>query len=283
MAAFIQGESKARRPEKCCEECVPAKGSCVHEGSVRYHKEMWSGPRCEFCVCDTGQVSCWKGECAKVECAVITSFALLFGASGRHTLPFDGGHPFREREGGVVGHPVLTVTPNNYRLKDLERGEDGLSERECIKEKLHLMQGFLRVDIQNQLKDLEAQLHQEELSEERYLAQVKALLPKELSLENGDAPELGQKPNGYAENGTCGSDDESERPCRKGVEDAAMETEEATASSSSSSATLASPTVSKARRGRRSKSNGENRKSPGSSRVTRSSGKQPTIVAMFSK
>ncbi|XP_077185875.1 DNA (cytosine-5)-methyltransferase 1 isoform X2 [Paroedura picta] len=177
----------------------------------------------------------------------------------------------------------LTPEELRRRLKDLERGEDGRSERECIKEKLHLMQGFLQVDIQNQLRDLETKLRQEELSEERYLAQVKALLPEELSLENGDTPELGQKPNGYTENGTCGSDDESEGPHRKGAEEAAMETEEAAASSSSSSATLASPPVSKARRGRRSKSNSESRKSPGSSRVTRSSGRQPTIVAMFSK
>ncbi|XP_060107963.1 DNA (cytosine-5)-methyltransferase 1 [Heteronotia binoei] len=177
----------------------------------------------------------------------------------------------------------LTPEELRRRLKDLERDEDGLSERECIKQKLHLMHGFLRVDIQNQLKDLETKLHQEELSEERYLAQVKALLPKELSLENGDAPELSQKPNGYTENGTYGSDDESERACRKGAEDATMETDEAAGSSSSSSATLASPTVSKARRGRRSKSNSENRRSSGSSRVTRSSGKQPTILAMFAK
>nr|XP_056711523.1 LOW QUALITY PROTEIN: extracellular matrix organizing protein FRAS1 [Euleptes europaea] len=65
-----KGENKVRRPEKCCEKCVPAEGSCVHEGSVRYHNEMWQGPRCEFCVCDTGQVACWNGECAKVECGV---------------------------------------------------------------------------------------------------------------------------------------------------------------------------------------------------------------------
>ncbi|XP_077157208.1 extracellular matrix organizing protein FRAS1 isoform X3 [Paroedura picta] len=64
-----KGESKVRRPENCCEECLPANGSCVHKGSVRYHNEMWSGPQCEFCVCDTGQVACWKGECARVECA----------------------------------------------------------------------------------------------------------------------------------------------------------------------------------------------------------------------
>ncbi|XP_048343420.1 DNA (cytosine-5)-methyltransferase 1 [Sphaerodactylus townsendi] len=176
----------------------------------------------------------------------------------------------------------LTPEELRRRLKDLEKSEDGLSERECIKEKLSLMHSFLQADVQNQLKDLETQLRQEELSEDRYLAQVKALLPKELSLGNGDAPEPGQKTNGYTENGTCGSDEESERPSHKGVEDAAMETEDAAASSSFSTP-LSSPTVSKARRGRRSKSNSENRKSPGSSRITRSSGKQPTIVAMFSK
>ncbi|XP_061439271.1 extracellular matrix organizing protein FRAS1 isoform X3 [Rhineura floridana] len=64
-----KGESKVRHPGKCCEECVPSKGSCVHDGILRYHNEMWHGTRCEFCMCDGGQVSCWNGGCAKVECA----------------------------------------------------------------------------------------------------------------------------------------------------------------------------------------------------------------------
>ncbi|XP_054859328.1 DNA (cytosine-5)-methyltransferase 1 isoform X2 [Eublepharis macularius] len=143
------------------------------------------------------------------------------------------------------------------------------------------MHSFLQVAVQNQLRDLEAKLHQEELSEERYLAKVKALLHEEFSLENGGGLELHQKPNGYTENGTCVSDEEPERTGPRGGEDSSMETDEAAASSSS--VTLGSPSASKVRRGRKSKSNSENRKSPSSSRITRSSGKQPTIVAMFSK
>uniref|UniRef100_A0A8D2KUJ9 DNA (cytosine-5)-methyltransferase n=1 Tax=Varanus komodoensis TaxID=61221 RepID=A0A8D2KUJ9_VARKO len=142
----------------------------------------------------------------------------------------------------------LTPEELRRRLKDLERDEDGLSERECVKEKLSLIHGFLQADVQNQLKDLESKFCKEELSEERYLAKVKALLHEELSLENGDNLELTQKTNGCTENGTYGSDEESERAG-----------------------------VPKARRGRKSKSNSENRKTPSSSRITRSSGRQPTI------
>uniref|UniRef100_A0A8D2J229 DNA (cytosine-5)-methyltransferase n=1 Tax=Varanus komodoensis TaxID=61221 RepID=A0A8D2J229_VARKO len=144
----------------------------------------------------------------------------------------------------------LTPEELRRRLKDLERDEDGLSERECVKEKLSLIHGFLQADVQNQLKDLESKFCKEELSEERYLAKVKALLHEELSLENGDNLELTQKTNGCTENGTYGSDEESERAG-----------------------------VPKARRGRKSKSNSENRKTPSSSRITRSSGRQPTIVS----
>uniref|UniRef100_A0A8D2KUZ8 DNA (cytosine-5)-methyltransferase n=1 Tax=Varanus komodoensis TaxID=61221 RepID=A0A8D2KUZ8_VARKO len=141
----------------------------------------------------------------------------------------------------------LTPEELRRRLKDLERDEDGLSERECVKEKLSLIHGFLQADVQNQLKDLESKFCKEELSEERYLAKVKALLHEELSLENGDNLELTQKTNGCTEN--------------------------------VSSTLLASPSVPKARRGRKSKSNSENRKTPSSSRITRSSGRQPTIVS----
>ncbi|XP_050780752.1 DNA (cytosine-5)-methyltransferase 1 isoform X3 [Gopherus flavomarginatus] len=163
------------------------------------------------------------------------------------------------------------------RLQDLEKEEDGLSEKECVKEKLSLVHGFLQADAQNQLSDLETKLHREELSEEGYLARVKALLSKELSVENGDAAALSQKSNGCSENGAYGSDEDSERASPEGEEDSAMEMEEAVASSSSSA------TMSKTRKARRSKSNGENKKSPASSRVTRSSGRQPTILALFSK
>lgn len=39
------------------------------------------------------------------------------------------------------------------------------SPQECVKEKLSLIHGFLQADVQNQLSELEAKLHCEELSE----------------------------------------------------------------------------------------------------------------------
>ncbi|KAG8515171.1 Extracellular matrix protein FRAS1, partial [Galemys pyrenaicus] len=63
------GQRRARRHGECCEECVSPAGSCSYHGVVRYQDEMWKGSACEFCMCDHSQVTCWPGECAKVECA----------------------------------------------------------------------------------------------------------------------------------------------------------------------------------------------------------------------
>ncbi|CAM5118365.1 unnamed protein product [Natator depressus] len=198
--------------------------------------------------------------------------------SARNRLPAPGSRPPPPMPARAAPLPPAPLPAElRRRLQDLEKEEDGLSEKECVKEKLSLVHGFLQADAQNQLSDLETKLHREELSEEGYLARVKALLSKELSVENGDASALGQKSNGCSENGAYGSDEDSERAGHEGEEDSAMETEEAVASSSSSA------TMSKTRKARRSKSNGENKKSPASSRVTRSSGRQPTILALFSK
>ncbi|NXV87027.1 DNMT1 methyltransferase, partial [Calonectris borealis] len=145
------------------------------------------------------------------------------------------------------------------RLQDLERDEDSLSEKECVKEKLSLIHGFLQADVQNQLSELEAKLRCEELSEERYLAKVKALLHQELAEENGDATPLLQASNGCSKNGAYGSDEDSERAGPDGEEDSAMEMEEAAASSSSSSSV---PTP-RARKARRSRSNGESKSNGG--------------------
>ncbi|NXW38666.1 DNMT1 methyltransferase, partial [Phaetusa simplex] len=145
------------------------------------------------------------------------------------------------------------------RLQDLERDEDSLSEKECVKEKLSLIHGFLQADVQNQLSELEAKLHCEELSEERYLAKVKALLHQELSAENGDAASPVRASNGCSKNGAYGSDEDLERAGPDGEEDSAMEMEEAAASSSSSS----SVPVPRARKARRSRSNGESKSNGG--------------------
>ncbi|XP_013927969.1 PREDICTED: extracellular matrix protein FRAS1-like [Thamnophis sirtalis] len=63
-----QGESKVRRPGRCCEECVLSKGSCVHNGTLKYHSDMWHDTDCNFCSCDGGRVACRKAKCAKVDC-----------------------------------------------------------------------------------------------------------------------------------------------------------------------------------------------------------------------
>lgn len=55
---------------------MPSAGSCSHGGTVRYQDEMWKGSACEFCVCDSGRVTCQNGECAKVECAQVRSQAI---------------------------------------------------------------------------------------------------------------------------------------------------------------------------------------------------------------
>lgn len=92
--------------------------------------------------------------------------------------------------------------------------------------------------------------------QEGYLALVKAVLRRELSVGNGDTAVLGQKSNGCSENGTYGSDEDSERAGPEGEEDSAMELEEATAPSSSS---FSLGPAAKARKARRSKSNGESK------------------------
>ncbi|NXF00004.1 DNMT1 methyltransferase, partial [Menura novaehollandiae] len=139
------------------------------------------------------------------------------------------------------------------RLQDLERDEETLGEKESVQEKLSLIHGFLQAEVQLQLSELEAKLHCEELSEERYLAKVKALLHQELSAENG-----GAGPNGCSRNGAYGSDEDSERA---GEDDGAMELEEAVASSSSSSSSLLP--VGRARKARRSRSNGDSKSNEG--------------------
>ncbi|XP_074526804.1 extracellular matrix organizing protein FRAS1 [Halichoeres trimaculatus] len=63
-----KGQSKVRREGRCCDECVPAKGSCLYEGTVRYHGDMWNSTGCEFCTCNRGQVVCQRAECARLSC-----------------------------------------------------------------------------------------------------------------------------------------------------------------------------------------------------------------------
>ncbi|NWR39919.1 DNMT1 methyltransferase, partial [Tachuris rubrigastra] len=167
----------------------------------------------------------------------------------------------------------LVVTPPwcSHRLQDLERDEETLSEKESVREKLSLIHGFLQVEAQQQLSELEAKLRCQEMSEvspafpqllstiqggypsffhppqERYLAQVKALLHQELSVGNRAAVA-----NGCPRYGTYGSEDE----------DGAADMEEGIASSSSSSLSLLGPAP-RARKARRSRSNGESKSKMG--------------------
>ncbi|XP_048099370.1 extracellular matrix protein FRAS1 [Alosa alosa] len=65
--ACAKGETKVKRPGQCCEECAGAKGTCLYEGAVRYHGDMWNGTGCEFCLCERGQVLCQRADCGRVE------------------------------------------------------------------------------------------------------------------------------------------------------------------------------------------------------------------------
>ncbi|CAJ1069789.1 extracellular matrix protein FRAS1 [Xyrichtys novacula] len=63
-----RGQYKVQREGRCCEECVPFKGSCLYEGVVHYHGDMWNTTGCEFCTCNHAQVVCQEVECARVTC-----------------------------------------------------------------------------------------------------------------------------------------------------------------------------------------------------------------------
>ncbi|KAG7236226.1 hypothetical protein CRUP_018974, partial [Coryphaenoides rupestris] len=68
VLVFQDGESKARRAGQCCEECVATRGSCLYDGTLRYHGDMWNGTGCEFCSCERGQVVCRNAECGRLSC-----------------------------------------------------------------------------------------------------------------------------------------------------------------------------------------------------------------------
>ncbi|XP_051540724.1 extracellular matrix organizing protein FRAS1-like [Myxocyprinus asiaticus] len=63
-----KGQTKVKRAGQCCEDCVTSKGSCLYEGVIRYHGDMWNSTGCEFCMCERGQVLCQRVECARMEC-----------------------------------------------------------------------------------------------------------------------------------------------------------------------------------------------------------------------
>lgn len=128
---------------------------------------------------------------------------------------------------------------------------NSLTEKECVKEKLKLLHEFLQTEIKNQLCDLETKLQKDELSEEGYLAKVKSLLNKDLSLENG-ACTFSREVNGSYPHG-----------------------EERTAAMAES---IKSPRS--ARRGRADRDNKAAEVSP-TPRVTRQSSRQTTITAHF--
>ncbi|XP_006898898.1 PREDICTED: DNA (cytosine-5)-methyltransferase 1 [Elephantulus edwardii] len=155
----------------------------------------------------------------------------------------------------ALASPAISLPDDvRRRLKDLDR--DSLTEKECVKEKLNLLHEFLQTEIKNQLRDLETKLRKEELSEEGYLAKVKSLLNKDLSLGNGaHAREV----NGYLENGS-----------RAGGEERVRMAEENKPSKQGSTP----------RQTRRSKSVGESpADSSPSPKMTRRSTRQTSIVA----
>uniref|UniRef100_A0A3Q1C2H1 DNA (cytosine-5)-methyltransferase n=1 Tax=Amphiprion ocellaris TaxID=80972 RepID=A0A3Q1C2H1_AMPOC len=132
-----------------------------------------------------------------------------------------------------------------------------MSFQDHVKEKLKLVQDFLHIDAQDQLTNLEEKMKSSEISMEVYISKVKALLGKELHLENGshvDGVEQNGKTNGFTNGSHKDEDDEA-------VTLGVQEEEEAV----------------------KSPSGPKGKESPPSTRVTRNSGKQPTILSMFSK
>uniref|UniRef100_A0A7N6AUH6 DNA (cytosine-5)-methyltransferase n=1 Tax=Anabas testudineus TaxID=64144 RepID=A0A7N6AUH6_ANATE len=161
--------------------------------------------------------------------------------------------------------------PEDVRKRLQVLDGDGLSDEDHVKEKLRLVQDFLHLDAQDQLTNLEEKMKSSEISKEDYITKVKALLVKELNLENGshvDGVEQNGKTNGFT-NGSHKHED--------GV-DVTMDVQE-------EEEAIKSPTGPKGKGGRRSKANSDtkSKESPASTRVTRNSGKQPTILSMFSK
>lgn len=76
FVASLQGLTKVKRTDQCCEECVTAKGSCLYQGMVRYHGDIWNSTGCEFCTCTRGQVLCQRAECGRVECPQVSSHCM---------------------------------------------------------------------------------------------------------------------------------------------------------------------------------------------------------------
>uniref|UniRef100_A0A8D3EAM3 DNA (cytosine-5)-methyltransferase n=1 Tax=Scophthalmus maximus TaxID=52904 RepID=A0A8D3EAM3_SCOMX len=160
--------------------------------------------------------------------------------------------------------------PEDVRKRLQVLDEDGSSGEDHVKEKLKLVQDFLHVDAQDQLSSLEEKMKSSEISKEVYISKVKALLGKELNVENGSHGADGAEQNGKTNGFTNGSHKEEDG------EDATMDVQE-------EEEAVKSPTAPKGKGGRRSKANSDSKKSPASTRVTRNAGKQPTIMSMFSK
>ncbi|XP_044921660.1 extracellular matrix organizing protein FRAS1 isoform X1 [Mustela putorius furo] len=115
-----KGQSRARRPGECCEECVSPAGSCSQAGIVRYQDEMWKGSACEFCVCHRGQVTCRTGECARVECAQGEELIHLDGKCCPECISKNG-YCVHEDNAGLMSSNASKVK----HIPDGEKWDDG--------------------------------------------------------------------------------------------------------------------------------------------------------------
>uniref|UniRef100_A0A7N6AY15 DNA (cytosine-5)-methyltransferase n=1 Tax=Anabas testudineus TaxID=64144 RepID=A0A7N6AY15_ANATE len=144
--------------------------------------------------------------------------------------------------------------PEDVRKRLQVLDGDGLSDEDHVKEKLRLVQDFLHLDAQDQLTNLEEKMKSSEISKEDYITKVKALLVKELNLENGshvDGVEQNGKTNVRVRRMAALKDNNDLKRLSGGKHDPVC------------SFLFV--------------------ESPASTRVTRNSGKQPTILSMFSK
>ncbi|XP_059921872.1 extracellular matrix protein FRAS1 isoform X2 [Gadus macrocephalus] len=92
-----KGESKAQRAGQCCEECVATRGSCLYDGTLRYHGDMWNGTGCEYCSCERGQVVCRNAECGRLTCQQGQEVVRLQGKCCPHCVSMTTSCVFQNR------------------------------------------------------------------------------------------------------------------------------------------------------------------------------------------
>ena len=56
---------------------MATRGSCLYDGTLRYHGDMWNGTGCEYCSCERGQVVCRNAECGRLTCQQVNTAPVM--------------------------------------------------------------------------------------------------------------------------------------------------------------------------------------------------------------